>query len=1848
MLNFRKRGLKINLIHTPKFKLRAIKFSSINLNNFSFKKLAHNRQLLFSITAAISILGIIASILLPAIKAHAEQTLTWTTNADFAYNKVGGCLPTSINGVESTGTSYTDSTCAQSGQDSSLKLALGDARLGSITQVAAKGNSVLALSSSGEVWAFGDNSYGQLGIGGKATLNASPQKVLGLNGVGYLSGVTSISTASNTTCAAVSGKAYCWGYNYFGQLGNGVTADASSTIPVAVDTTVMTGTVTEVSVNGVEACAIADGKAYCWGTNYSGQLGDGSTIQRTKPVAVNTSIMTGTVTHITAGEGGSTCAIAASKAYCWGANSSGQLGDTTTTQRTTPVTVNTALMSGSVTSLSAGNSFACAVSTGKAYCWGDDNFGKLGINDGTSTRQTPTLVNASIMTGTVTEVSAGTYNACAIADSKNYCWGMGSYGNLGNNDTANSYMPVEVSNPISNSTAAKASVFSYGACATYDTKLYCWGYNSNGQLGNKQSMGDLVNHPIAASIANTTSFNSTSVVSSFSGGNHTCAINDGKAYCWGIDGNGQVGDGNTQSYSDITAVNTSVMTGTVTAIAAGSTHTCAVAGGKAYCWGVNSSGQLGDGSTTQRATPVAVTSTVMTGTVTAITASVSHTCAIAAGKAYCWGYGAQGALGNGSTSQSTVPVAVTATTMTGTVTDISSHGANPYTCAVAAGKAYCWGTAGNGQLGNGSTLQQNAPVAVTATVMTGTVTAISTGTLNACAVAAGKAYCWGYGAQGSLGNGSTSQTNVPVAVSTSPMSGTVTAISVGNDQACAVASGSAYCWGYNNKGQLGDGTINQRNTPVLVYTPSSISSVSNVVAAFQRTYLISNDGAYSFGNGAYNGLGYYGYNPSNAYVLTALKMTLAVTYDSGYTSSGNMSQIIADVGQGKKTKWYTVGWNTTSLPAGTSVSFSVRTSDDKTNWSSWSQGFTQSTALTTSGSGDLQDLAMSRYAEVHLSMASADNAISPEVTDFSLSFLNDTTAPTVNATGLKMYKQKNSTELQSNNWTNQSNPYFNWTSAEDNNNGSGIQGYCLYLGQDQTANPVQAKGILGASPLDVGGACQYAVSTTELDLGTVGTTATDLSTSNNPYYLLVKAIDYSGNIYQGSATSFAFRFDNTAPKNPFFVSAPSQFVSVKDVTLTWPTTGGEAASDDNSGLAGLQYRVGSGGTWYGSAHNGAQNYTDLLSNSGSYRTDSTYDYPGLSEGNNIFYFRTYDNAGNVSESHITAVVKINTSSPSSPQNVTATPGSSSNNSFAFSWLAPASHVGTTAGMTYCYTVNTLPSTNSCTYTDAGQTSLPADSFATQPGNNTFYVVARDEAGNVNFDTYASTTFVANTSAPGIPKDFEVADVSTKASSIWKIALSWSAPEDVGAGVSKYAIFRSTNDTDYSQVATTSGLSYVDGPLVQKKYYYKIRSCDSANNCGAFVQSVSMTPTGRYTTPPELVGSVSSEVGTRSAKFSWMTDRDADSRIQYGTASGVYLAGEVTVSEPTKAHSVDLYNLEAGTTYYYRVKWTDEDGNTGVSSELTFTTLPAPSVKDVSVIKKGLSSALIQFTSVDATKIELLYGKSDGFGGLITVNTSRSESTYTVELTGLDDGATYLFKLNTFDSDGYKYDSHRTDSFATPPRPRISNLRFQPIDGEPTSTQKVTWTTNVPTDSTVTYGKSGTNGTDTHLSELKADHEMIIKGLEDDSDYFLLAQGHDQDGNLAVSDRQFFRTALDTRPPEISDIRVTTAIKGNGSDAHGQIVVYWKTDEPATSQVAYAFGASGNEYPNRTSTDAQLTTEHVVIVSDLAVSNVFHLQPVSSDKSGNITTGEDKSAVIGRPTDSILNIILNSIQGIFGL
>ncbi len=365
--------------------------------------------------------------------------------------------------------------------------------------------------------------------------------------------------------------------------------------------------------------------------------------------------------------------------------------------------------------------------------------------------------------------------------------------------------------------------------------LAAWGYNEYGQLGNGSTIDS--NVPVAVDTSGVLAGKTVAAIAA--GDGHTCVVADGKAYCWGENRHRELGSGLQQAVSLVpVAVDASgVLAGkTVTAISAGAYHTCVVADGKAYCWGLNSFGAVGNNSTILGDVPVAVnTSGVLSGkTVTAISAGNEHTCAVADGKAYCWGSNSFGQLGNGSTTKSLVPVAVnTSGVLSGkTVTAISAG--YSHTCAVAGGKAYCWGWNLDGQLGK-EVADDNfsrVPVAVdTSGVLSGkTVTAISAGWSRTCAVADGKAYCWGADAIES--------NFVPVAVNTSgALSGkTITAISATGGPTCVVADGKAYCWGNNYSGQLGNNSATDSSLPAAVDISGVLAgrTVNSISAGYEH------------------------------------------------------------------------------------------------------------------------------------------------------------------------------------------------------------------------------------------------------------------------------------------------------------------------------------------------------------------------------------------------------------------------------------------------------------------------------------------------------------------------------------------------------------------------------------------------------------------------------------------------------------------------------------------------------------------------------------------------------------------------------------------------------------------------------------------------------------------------------------------------------------------------------------------------------------------------------------------------------------------------------------------------------
>jgi prepilin-type N-terminal cleavage/methylation domain-containing protein len=372
----------------------------------------------------------------------------------------------------------------------------------------------------------------------------------------------------------------------------------------------------QISASGNHICGIAsDNQAYCWGYNGFGQVGDNTTTDALVPTAVDTSgVLAGkNLIYISAGWG-HTCALDSDYlAYCWGYNGYGQLGDNTTNNSHVPVQVNVATVLGgrTIKAISTGYGHDCVIaSDDNVYCWGMGTAGELGNASSTTSSTAVAVSTSGVLSGkTIKKISSVGETNCVIAsDDLAYCWGAGGNGELGNNTTSNSNVPVAVNTVGVLSGKTILSIVTRGGSSCViasDNHDYCWGSNTNGGLGNNSTSYSLV--PVAVSTAGVLNGKSLQTIAT---GDTSCAIDTNNViYCWGANSSGQLGINSTVQSLVPVAVDTSgVLSGkSLIDIQTGNSFTCALASNKqTYCWGANGSGTLGNNSTTQSLVPVQV------------------------------------------------------------------------------------------------------------------------------------------------------------------------------------------------------------------------------------------------------------------------------------------------------------------------------------------------------------------------------------------------------------------------------------------------------------------------------------------------------------------------------------------------------------------------------------------------------------------------------------------------------------------------------------------------------------------------------------------------------------------------------------------------------------------------------------------------------------------------------------------------------------------------------------------------------------------------------------------------------------------------------------------------------------------------------------------------------------------------------------------------------------------------------------------------------------------------------------------------------------------------------------------
>jgi alpha-tubulin suppressor-like RCC1 family protein len=679
-------------------------------------------------------------------------------------------------------------------------------------QVAAGGAHACGLTQKGGIKCWGSNMFGQTGDGTKTLQYSHPQDVQGLDPE-----MTALSAGTYFSCGVThAGGVQCWGANWRGQLGNGTT----DTPDQAVDVSGLTGGVAGIALGNEHACALLDnGTVKCWGANGNGQLGDGTNDQRTTPVDV-VGLEPGIVA-IAAG-GNRTCAITKQKtAVCWGDNPNGELGDGTTDPKNTPVAVQGLA---DAQSIGLGGSFACALTrAGEVWCWGDLSMSTWYEKTKPEPAKTPMRIEG--FTGKIKTIDAGNNHVCALdSQGKAFCWGQNTYGQLGDGTTEKRNDPAKIKGAASDAASITAG-YDFTCAVLKPGWIQCWGKNDSGQLGD----GAVLLQPVPVDVTGLSS----GAVGVTTGYNFSCAqTGESAVQCWGENEYGQLGDGTRNQHS--IPVDVQGLPGKIKSMASNGYTNCALTvEGEMVCWG-NNSGLFPGVAEYFVAVPVQPVD--LGGPVKSMALGAWHLCALTeAGDVFCWGGNSSGQLGDGTRTTPDAPVKVNG--LSGPVTALAAG--SDHTCALSAGGGVmCWGDNQYGQLGDGTTELKTIPVAVSG--LNGEAVALTAGTNHTCAlIKDGAALCWGGNWGGQLGDGSATQSNHPVEVK-SPGDG-FTAISAGYQFTCAVSkAGAALCWGSNFWGNLGDGTFENRPVPTAV---SGLSSgVAGIAASWEHACALTDKG----------------------------------------------------------------------------------------------------------------------------------------------------------------------------------------------------------------------------------------------------------------------------------------------------------------------------------------------------------------------------------------------------------------------------------------------------------------------------------------------------------------------------------------------------------------------------------------------------------------------------------------------------------------------------------------------------------------------------------------------------------------------------------------------------------------------------------------------------------------------------------------------------------------------------------------------------------------------------------------------------------------------------------------------
>ena len=938
---------------------------------------------------------------------------------------------------------------------------------------------------------------------------------------------------------------------------------------------------------------------------------------------------------------------------------------------------------------------------------------------------------------------------------------------------------------------------------------------------------------------------------------------------------------------------------------------------------------------------------------------------------------------------------------------------------------------------------------------------------------------------------------------------------------------------------------------------------------------------------------------------------LAVSYSYYNSDTGSLN---LSFNAEQSVAWTGLSWNS-SLPANTTLAFKVRSAADQgglssATWSEIMQANSTPVDLRTIDVGEVTGAPDGQWAEVQIDFATSNSLVTPTLYDATLSYVINT-AP----------------EIES-------------LSVSSPTNGSKIISVSYNLRDSDTDinpfNPGQSAISLQYS-LNSGGSWQNCITTTGTGLVSVSDTFASKTASWNV------GADLPNNFYENIAKIKVIANDNELAHNSTELASGTFSLDTKNPAPVAISDGftGIKVNDGNSWTNNAQVDLTLSASDDSSLEMQVRNDQDFTADGYEPYSIAKADYLlSAGDGEKNVYVRFRDQFGNTSDSQTT--VLLDTTPPDVPGNVRIY-DTSDRSLLRYSLTLIWDSVPQVSDFDQ-YVIER--SIDGSAY---GQLTLtPFTTFTDSNVDNTRNYSYRIKTKDIHNNLSSSSLFVTlrptaqDVSAPVITGD---APTVTPEDIIATVAWTTDEPSD------SYVEYGLTDQ--YGSIQGKDGLvanhSIVLVGLKETTiYHYRVRSKDGSNN-----QAIGTDHTFTTTLGKEAEGDVSITGATaqkpgadpEEVTIIWTTDRYSSSQVIYGISE--LNLDQQTEVDPTlnKTHYVTILKLKPNTKYYYKAKSVDAYGNEVLGELKYFVTTDSsqelPVISEIEAFNITLDSAIVSWnTTVVSTSI-VEYGIDTNYGQLVEDQSTGATTKHIILLKNLNSGTKYHYRISGKSADDRLVAANVDSVFTTQTLPKIEGISTSEISSDKAT---VKWKTNIETDSFVDFGIEALDQSQ-GKSENGLEHTITLIGLKPATEYKIKAKSRDKYGNLSESGVLIFKTIVDSIPPVIKDLKSeTSTITDANGNSKAQAIISWSTDEQASSQIRYSKGVVvGDEYPLSTSEDQNLTTSHVVIISNLEPSATYHMKVISKDSAANLAASDDYTVLMQKQDTSLVQYIIQILE-----